>query len=490
MGLSYNGRAWRDILDRYVWKELGPPFAIGVGVFTFFLFIDRIYQLTDLVITKNVPFHLVLSLLLFMLPAFLSLTLPMALLVAVLLVCGRLAGGPRGGGAQGGRGEPAAAVPSLRRGGSSRDAGHRLAHPRRRPVVDRRIPAAALQDPPDARGHRHHGAHLHARRSASSSSTSTSLSVAAARSRASCVSDERDPQRSRIMVAREGRLLTDEANRRITLRFLDGAISETERRRSPPLPPHRLQPLRHDPARSSHRLAAVAGTRSPRRRCRSSGSSRRPATSRTTGRSRPPTTSSCTSDSRCPWRRSSSCSWASRSASAPIGAGARSRWPRASASWSPTTSCSPPLEGMALSRRLPAGARHLAAERALQRRWAWSCCAPRPPACPPRGWTCSGGSGRTSSRGRGSAPPGRSAPAPVREESAVRAPRPSSSTAISCGEYLMFLGVGLGGGAGALHRRRPAPDARPIPPRQAALRSRSSSTSSTSCRPSCTRACR
>src|SRR5262252_10826648 len=78
-------------LDRYVWKELVPPLAIGVGVFTFFLFIDRIYQLTNLVITKNVPFHLVLSLLMFMLPAFLSLTLPMALLVAVLLVCGRLA---------------------------------------------------------------------------------------------------------------------------------------------------------------------------------------------------------------------------------------------------------------------------------------------------------------------------------------------------------------------------------------------------------------
>jgi lipopolysaccharide export LptBFGC system permease protein LptF len=29
------------ILDRYVVKELGPPFAIGVAVFTFFLVIDR-----------------------------------------------------------------------------------------------------------------------------------------------------------------------------------------------------------------------------------------------------------------------------------------------------------------------------------------------------------------------------------------------------------------------------------------------------------------
>ena len=81
-----------SILDRYVWKELGPPLGIGVAVFTFFLFIDRIYQLTNLVITKNVPVHLVLSLLVFMLPPFLTLTLPLSLLVAVLLVGGRLAG--------------------------------------------------------------------------------------------------------------------------------------------------------------------------------------------------------------------------------------------------------------------------------------------------------------------------------------------------------------------------------------------------------------
>ena len=80
------------ILDRYIVKELGPPFAIGVAVFTFFLVIDRIYQLTDLVITKSVPFALVMPLLLYMLPSFLALTLPMATLVAVLLVCGRLAG--------------------------------------------------------------------------------------------------------------------------------------------------------------------------------------------------------------------------------------------------------------------------------------------------------------------------------------------------------------------------------------------------------------
>src|SRR5262249_10281730 len=42
------------------------------------------------------------------------------------------------------------------------------------------------------------------------------------------VSDEREAQRSRIILAREGRLLTDEAQRRLTLRFIDGSIEETD----------------------------------------------------------------------------------------------------------------------------------------------------------------------------------------------------------------------------------------------------------------------
>ena len=42
------------------------------------------------------------------------------------------------------------------------------------------------------------------------------------------VSDEREPERSRIILAREGRLLADEAQRRITLRFIDGSINETD----------------------------------------------------------------------------------------------------------------------------------------------------------------------------------------------------------------------------------------------------------------------
>jgi len=78
------------VLDRYIARELVSPFAFGCALFTFFLVIDRIYHLTDLVITKGVPFYLVAQLLVYMLPSFLAHTLPMALLVAVLLAGGRL----------------------------------------------------------------------------------------------------------------------------------------------------------------------------------------------------------------------------------------------------------------------------------------------------------------------------------------------------------------------------------------------------------------
>ena len=78
------------ILDRYVWKELLVPFLIGLFVSTFLLLIDKIYDLTDLIINKGVPVPLVLLLLTYILPAFLVLTIPIGLLLAILVAFGRL----------------------------------------------------------------------------------------------------------------------------------------------------------------------------------------------------------------------------------------------------------------------------------------------------------------------------------------------------------------------------------------------------------------
>ena len=48
------------------------------------------------------------------------------------------------------------------------------------------------------------------------------------------VSDERDPGTLARDRRREGRLLTDEENSRITLRFLDGQVTETDTADAPP----------------------------------------------------------------------------------------------------------------------------------------------------------------------------------------------------------------------------------------------------------------
>jgi len=214
------------IIDRYVWKEVAPPFAIGVGVFTFFLFIDRIYQLTNLVVTKNVPFHLVLPLLLFMLPPFFTVTLPMSILVAVLLSCGRLAGDLE--------------VIALKSAGVSPV---RLLRPFAVAGIVTSLLIACLTlvvNPLAVAAFQRQLFTILQTRAVSAVQEHTfsaafgqlvlyvdELTPSQLRLKGILASDERDPQRLRIILAREGRLLSDEKERRITLRFLDGSINET-----------------------------------------------------------------------------------------------------------------------------------------------------------------------------------------------------------------------------------------------------------------------
>jgi len=215
------------ILDRYVARELGAPFVISVGVFMFFLVIDRVYQLTDLVITKQVPFRLVLSLLLFLLPPLLSLTLPVALLLAVLIACGRLSGDLE--------------VAALKASGVS---------PLRlfRPflvaglVVTVVIASLTLVVNPWAsvafQGQLFKILQARAviaiqERTFSAAFGQVVLYVEEASPsqlalKGVLASDERNPQLSRIIIAREGRLLSDDKERRLTLRFIDGSVSETD----------------------------------------------------------------------------------------------------------------------------------------------------------------------------------------------------------------------------------------------------------------------
>ena len=84
MGLRYT------TINKYLWKELIGPFFLGLLIFTFVLLMQQVLELIELVIKKGVSVGLVLELILYIMPSFLVLTIPMAVLVAVLSAFGRL----------------------------------------------------------------------------------------------------------------------------------------------------------------------------------------------------------------------------------------------------------------------------------------------------------------------------------------------------------------------------------------------------------------
>lgn len=80
------------ILDRYVAREVLAPFGMGVALLTFALVTGKLLKLTDMVVNHGVSIGEVLGLIAFIMPAFLELTLPMAVLLGVLLGFGRMSG--------------------------------------------------------------------------------------------------------------------------------------------------------------------------------------------------------------------------------------------------------------------------------------------------------------------------------------------------------------------------------------------------------------
>jgi lipopolysaccharide export system permease protein len=79
-----------NTLQRYVFKELLFPFLMGIGIFTFVLIMDKIFALADLIVKYGVPAVTVLKLMLYILPATFAITIPMGCLVAVIVAFSRL----------------------------------------------------------------------------------------------------------------------------------------------------------------------------------------------------------------------------------------------------------------------------------------------------------------------------------------------------------------------------------------------------------------
>lgn len=78
-------------LYRYALGELFLPFGLGVVVFTAVLLLARLLKLTELVVNRGLPATEIGRLLALLLPAFLEVTVPMAMLLAILVAFGRLA---------------------------------------------------------------------------------------------------------------------------------------------------------------------------------------------------------------------------------------------------------------------------------------------------------------------------------------------------------------------------------------------------------------
>jgi len=79
-----------SIIDRYVAREVLAPFAVGVGLLTFALVTGRLLKLSDMVVNHGVSLGEVIRIIGYVMPAFLELTFPMAVLLGVLMGFGRM----------------------------------------------------------------------------------------------------------------------------------------------------------------------------------------------------------------------------------------------------------------------------------------------------------------------------------------------------------------------------------------------------------------
>lgn len=78
------------ILDRYILHEIVTPFLLGISVLTLVLFLQKMFRLAELVVSKGATVWSTAKIFAYILPSFLVLTIPMSFLVATLTAFTRL----------------------------------------------------------------------------------------------------------------------------------------------------------------------------------------------------------------------------------------------------------------------------------------------------------------------------------------------------------------------------------------------------------------
>jgi LPS export ABC transporter permease LptG/LPS export ABC transporter permease LptF len=82
----------RTTIDRYVFKEILPPFFLALLIFTFLLVMPPVMEYLENLLAKGVTWGTAARILWTLLPQALGLTIPMAVLVGVLIGLGRMSG--------------------------------------------------------------------------------------------------------------------------------------------------------------------------------------------------------------------------------------------------------------------------------------------------------------------------------------------------------------------------------------------------------------
>jgi LPS export ABC transporter permease LptG/LPS export ABC transporter permease LptF len=76
--------------DRYLLKEIIPPFFIGLLVYSFVLLMNQVFLLSELFIAKGVSFTAVALIFIYLIPAVLAFAVPMSVLMGILAGLSRL----------------------------------------------------------------------------------------------------------------------------------------------------------------------------------------------------------------------------------------------------------------------------------------------------------------------------------------------------------------------------------------------------------------
>ena len=215
------------ILYRYTLQEMLLPFFLGLTLFTFVLLLTRLLKLVELVVNRGLPALHIAKLFTYLLPQFLEVTVPMAMLLAILVAFGRLSADSE--------------IIALRSSGLSL---YQLTPPVVTFVLIVTVLTAALAmyARPWGTGALRVALFEIARTHATAGLRpqvfnddfpglviyAEQVDPAEQRLRRVLISDERDPAQQNAVFAREGLMLSDEDAGTLTLRLLHGAIHSVD----------------------------------------------------------------------------------------------------------------------------------------------------------------------------------------------------------------------------------------------------------------------